>query len=41
MESARVYAENVIRARKEAVNVRRFGVKMGALAQKVDAAART
>ena len=28
MESAKVFAENVIRAKKEAVNVRRFGVKM-------------
>ena len=41
MENARVYAETVIRQRKEAINVRRFGVKMGALAAKIEGAART
>ena len=28
MDNARIYAENVIRSKKEALNVRRFGVKM-------------
>lgn len=41
MENAKVYAENVIRNRKEAINLRRFGVKMGALASKLESAART
>ena len=41
MENAKVYAENVIRNRKEAINLRRFGVKMGALASKLEGAART
>ena len=41
MESAKVFAENVIRSKKEALHVRRFGVKMQALAQKVESAART
>ena len=41
MENAKVYAENVIRNRKEAINLRRFGVKMGALASKIESAART
>ena len=41
MESAKVYAENAIRAKKEALNTRRFGVKMEALASKVEGAART
>ena len=41
MENAKVYAENVIRNRKEAINLRRFGVKMGALAAKLESAART
>jgi hypothetical protein len=31
----------VIRNRKEALNVKRFGVKMGALATKIESAART
>ena len=31
MDDAKVHAETVIRARKEAINVRRFGVKMQAL----------
>ena len=41
MESAKIFAENAIRAKKEAINVRRFGVKMQALASKVESAART
>ena len=41
MENAKVYAENVIRNRKEAINLRRFGVKMGALSSKIESAART
>ncbi len=41
MENAKVFAENVIRNRKEAINLRRFGVKMGALASKIESAART
>ena len=32
LESAKVFAENAIRSKKEALNVRRFGVKMQALA---------
>ena len=31
----------MIRNRKEALNVKRFGVKMGALATKIESAART
>ena len=41
VESAKVYAENVIRIRKEALNVKRFGVKMEALAGKCESAIRT
>ena len=41
MENARIYAENVIRNRKEAINLRRFGVKMGALSDKLASAHRT
>ena len=41
MENAKVFAENVIRNRKEAINLRRFGVKMGALAAKLESAYRT
>ena len=41
MEDAKVHAETVIRTRKEAINVRRFGVKMSALSQKIESAART
>ncbi len=41
MENAKVFAENVIRNRKEAIALRRFGVKMGALAAKIESAART
>ena len=41
MENAKVFAENVIRNRKEAINLRRFGVKMGALASKLESAYRT
>ena len=40
-DTAKMYAESAIRAKKEALNVRRFGVKMGALASKVESAART
>ena len=28
VESAKIFAENAIRSKKEAINVRRFGVKM-------------
>ena len=41
MENAKVFAENVIRNRKEAINLRRFGVKMGALSAKLESAHRT
>ena len=41
MENAKVFAENVIRNRKEALNLRRFGVKMGALSAKLESAHRT
>ena len=41
VEDARIYAETVIRQRKEAISVRRFGVKMSALASKIEGAART
>ena len=41
MDSAKMYAETAIRSKKEALNVRRFGVKMSALASKVESAART
>jgi hypothetical protein len=41
MESAKIFAENVIRNRKEALNLKRFGVKMGALAAKLESAYRT
>ena len=40
-ENAKIFAENVIRDKKEALNTRRFGVKMTALASKVEAAARS
>ena len=41
MENAKIYAENVIRNRKEALNLKRFSVKMGALASKLESAYRT
>jgi len=41
MENAKIYAENVIRQRKEALNLKRFSIKMGALASKIESAART
>ena len=41
VEEAKIYAETVIRQRKEAINVRKFGVKMSALASKIESAART
>mmetsp|Transcript_24182 Transcript_24182/g.18415 ORF Transcript_24182/g.18415 Transcript_24182/m.18415 type:complete len:83 (-) Transcript_24182:377-625(-) len=41
MENAKIYAENVIRNRKEALNLKRFSVKMGALASKIESAYRT
>ena len=41
MDTAKMYAESAIRAKKEGLNVRRFGVKMSALAGKVESAART
>ena len=41
MENAKIYAENIIRNRKEALSLRRFGVKMGALSAKLESAHRT
>ena len=41
MDSARIFAENVIRNKKEAVSLKRFGIKMGALASKLESAYRT
>ena len=41
MDDAKVHAETVIRTRKEAIKVRRFGVKMQALSTKIESAART
>ena len=41
VDNAKIYAETVIRQRKEAINVRRFGVKMSALSSKLKGAART
>ena len=41
VESAKIYAENAIRIRKEGVNVQRFSAKMGAVAAKLDSAYRT
>ena len=41
MDQAKIYAENVIRNRKEALNIKRFGVKMGALSAKLESAYRT
>jgi division protein CdvB (Snf7/Vps24/ESCRT-III family) len=41
VDEAKIYAETVIRQRKEAINVRKFGVKMSALASKIESAART
>ena len=41
VDNAKIYAETVIRQRKEAINVRRFGVKMQALSSKLESAART
>jgi hypothetical protein len=41
MENAKIYAENVIRNKKEALNLKRFSVKMGALAAKLESAYRT
>ena len=41
MDSAKMFAEGAIKAKKEAINVRRFGIKMSALSSKVEAAART
>ena len=40
-DSAKMFAEGAIKAKKESLNVRRFGVKMAALSQKVESAART
>jgi hypothetical protein len=41
LDNAKIFAETVIRNRKEALNVKRFGVKMGALSAKIESAART
>ena len=41
METAKIHAETIIRNKKEALNLRRFGVKMGALASKLESAHRT
>ena len=40
-DTARLYAENAIRTKKESLNVRKFGCKMGALSQKIESAYRT
>ena len=41
MENAKIYAENIIRNRREALSIRRFGIKMGALSSKLESAHRT
>ena len=41
LESAKMYAENSIRMRKEGISVQRFSAKMGAVAAKLDSAYRT
>merc|ERR1712183_808669 len=41
METAKIHAETVIRNKKEAISIRRFGVKMGALSSKLESAYRT
>jgi hypothetical protein len=41
LDNAKIFAETVIRNKKEALNVKRFGVKMGALSAKIESAART
>ena len=41
MEFAKVYAENAIRIRKEALNIQRFSAKMSAVAGKLESAYRT
>jgi hypothetical protein len=41
MDNAKIFAENVIRNRKEALNLKRLGVKMGALSAKLESAYRT
>ena len=41
MDNAKIFAEDLIRNRKEALNLRRFGVKMGALSSKLESAYRT
>lgn len=41
METAKIHAETIIRNKKEAISIRRFGVKMGALSSKLESAYRT
>ena len=41
VEFAKVYAENAIRLKKEALGIQRFSAKMGAVASKLDSAYRT
>ena len=41
LDVAKIHAETVIRQKREAINVQKFGVKMGALAMKIEGAART
>ena len=41
MENAKIFAENVIRNRREALNMKRFAAKMDAIGAKLEAAART
>ena len=41
LETAKVYAENAIRAKNEALSTRKFAVKMEALASKIESAYRT
>ena len=35
-ENAKIYAENVIRLKKEAISTRRYGLRMGALSSKIE-----
>ena len=40
-ENAKIFAETAISHKKEATNTRRYAAKMGALAMKIESAART
>ncbi len=41
MEFAKVYAENAIRIRKEALSIQKFSAKMAAVGAKLESAYRT